>query len=280
MADAQRPPDEPDALAAADEVLDPADLALVSRALEAVRFLRPSEDEPDADPVDDAPPHHAEPMPPWVWDRVSAALAAQAPAGRQRSPRWLRWGGGLVAASVAVLAIGVAVTAFSGGGDEPVMVAGDTAPKAGANLEAPSTLSFAGIVPPALRLVDTQTDYTATQLGDQVTDVLTDLGMEPEAARSAMQQAPVTVAVPEPVDLLQSARSLRDCVTKLTKLATSTALLVDWATFEGREAGVVVTPEYASTDTGTMSLPDTSELDIWVIDDDCDVQARMHIRMR
>ncbi len=233
----------------------------------------------------DADPGPSEAMPPWVWARMTSALATEGGAERRR-PGWIRWGGGLVAASFAVLAMGVAVTAFMGGGSEESVVA-DAAPEA--LLSAPSagarsglaqapTLSFAGMVPPVLRMTDSQTDYTPAGLGEQVTDLLASMDMAPEAAMTAMSSAPVELAVPdpEPSGILESPRSLRDCVTKLTDLATSTALLLDWSTYLGEDAGVIVTPEYSEAD---PTEPDMRELDVWVIDHDCDVKMGLHLSL-
>lgn len=231
----------------------------------------------------EADPGPSEAMPPWVWARMSSALAAEGGAERRR-PGWIRWGGGLVAASFAVLAMGVAVTAFMGGGSEESVVA-DAAPEA--LLSAPSaearsglaqapTLSFAGMVPPVLRMTDSQTDYTPDGLGEQVTDLLAEMDMAPEAALAAMRSAPAELVVPDPTPsgILQSPRSLRDCITQLTDLATSTALLLDWSTYQGEDAGVIVTPEYPAAE---PAEPDMRELDVWVVDHDCKVKMGVHL---
>lgn len=233
----------------------------------------------------EADPGPSEPMPPWVWARVSSALATEGGAERRR-PGWIRWGGGLVAASFAVLAMGVAVTAFMGGNSDQAVVA-DAAPEA--LLSAPSAaarsgvsqapmLSFAGMVPPVLRMTDSQTDYTPTTLGDQVTDLLASMDMAPEAAMAAMKSAPAELPVPdpEPSGILESPTSLRDCITELTDLATSTALLLDWSTYLGEDAGVIVTPEYSESQ---PTQPDMRELDVWVVDGDCDVKMGLHLSM-
>lgn len=266
---------------------DSAAFAHVTQALGALTFLRPDGESRTDD----------EPMPDWVWARLSDALAAEATPSR-RAPAWARWGGGLVAASVAVLAIGLAVTSFSGSGD-PAAVVADAAPEAataplGASLpqgdavaarsaigERP-TLSFAGMVPPALRLIDSQTDYTSEQLEGQVSDVLEAMDMEPASAMAALKAAPAELALPEALDpapggMLLSSRSLRDCITKLTKVATSTALLVDWTTYDGQAAGVIITPDYP--DTGAAE-PNMREIDVWVVDHDCDTEMTFrHMRM-
>lgn len=289
-------PNPDDALRSADGI-PAADEAWVRGLLADLDFLRPEpDDEATAEPASD-------PMPPWVWAQVSATLAAETGTARRR-PAWMRWGGGLVAASVAVLAIGAAVTVFSGstgptGGDGTAVVAGtqpeaammnaqpeaammkEAAPAmaAASDLRAAPTLSFAGMVPPALRLMGSQTDYTAEELQDQVVGMLEQLEMAPAQARAALEQAPAELAVPDPEPplMMQSPAMLRECITRLTQVATSTALLIDWATFHGEEAGVIVVPEYPASG---ASVPDVTELDVWVVDHECDVQDDDHVTMR
>ncbi len=201
-------------------------------------------------------------MPEWAWDRVAAGLAAEAadrsanghPSTGSRGPsRLLRWGGGLVAASLAVVAIGTAVT-VSGGSDADVVAgeapaasqfaesapmaeeagtAADGAVAAGV-LEAPQQLSFAGMVPPAQMLVDSEMNYTADSLASQVTTVLKRFGAD-ERAKSPAEPAPAVIesAKMPTTGFTASEQTLRDCITQLTRFAESTALMVDRADFEG-----------------------------------------------
>jgi len=252
-----------------DDDIDPDDIAAVEQALAGLDFLRPDGPAP------------VEPMPDWAWDRLSTALAAEtaratsAPAyGRSRLARW---GGGLVAASVAVVAVGVGVTAFQGSGGGAV-VAGDAAAPAASmaalSAEAgPERLAFAGISP-AQMLVDSDTDYTAAGLRSQVRSVLSSFGVgdEEQAKQMMTADAPVeieTAGVPT-TGFLSSEQSLRDCITKLTRDAEATALMVDRSTYEGQDAGVVVAPE----EEPLASAPDMNELLVWVVDEDCDILVR------
>lgn len=255
-----------------DDDVDPAELAAVQQVLAGLAFLRPDE---TGSPDETQP----EPMPDWAWDRISTALAAQAVAAPSPGrSRLARWGGGLVAASVAVLAVGVGVTAFQGSGAGDAVVAGDAAAPAASmaalSAEAgPERLAFAGISP-AQMLVDSDTDYTAAGLRSQVRSVLSSFGVGDE------QQAKQVMAADAPVELetdgvpatgfLSSEESLRDCITKLTRDAEATALMVDRSTYEGQDAGVVVAPEAAPA----TSVPDVSELQVWVVDEDCDILVR------
>ncbi len=101
---------------AAEAAFDDARPDEITAALAGLAFLDPAREADLADP----------PMPDWAWDRLVAALdteAAQRPAPDNvlaftprpatetaRPSRALRWAGGLVAASVAVVAVGVAVS--------------------------------------------------------------------------------------------------------------------------------------------------------------------------
>ena len=301
MAD-QDVPDVPEADVPEADVSQ-ADLAWIAEELTALRHLDPVADLPDA-----------EPMPAWVWVRLQGAIAAEqaggagAPAAAaatdaevidlasRRPGRVTRWAGGLVAASVAVLAVGVGVTAFrggdSGGGS---VVAGEiaqasalsapadakafgasAAPSAAAAdtqvLEAPEAMSFAGISP-AQMMVASDTDYTADGLRTQVRSVLSKFGIGDKQQAETVMAGPAEVepsAMPGP-GFLSSEESLRDCITKLTEDAQATALLVDNSTYEGQEAGVVVAPEVEAP---AISVPDMSTLAVWVVNEDCDILVK------
>ena len=293
------------------EELDPATLAALRGALGDLDFLRP-----DA-PLGDTP------MPDWAWQRIATALDDER--GTAPGPRrgWTRWAGGLVAASVAVLAVGVAVTSFSGSGGGDVLVAeGAPTPSVAAqatpdalteqaepltaaapqpevnadsnglaedpsttdssaaapDLSIPGMLSFAGMVPPAATVVGSQTDYSTPQLETQVASMLDEMDMGMPRMKQAMEEPPTVLDVPlvPAAAVQQVSQSLRDCVTRLTKVANSTALLVDWSRVDGEDAGVVVVPEYDGAD---QSAPDLRELDIWVIDPECDVRVTVHMSM-
>jgi hypothetical protein len=263
-----------------DPTLDPAEQAWIAGLLGDLTDLRP-----------DAPPA-GEPMPAWVWARLEGALAAEqgaadtsdlglvASAGgaAPRRGRATRWAGGLVAASVAVLAIGVGVTAFRGGATSSTVVAGEVvstatalkaaaAPNDAAALAQPPQLTFAGMVPPTLRLMDSRTDYTDTGLRSQVTSVLQRIGMTPQTTTAAdLANPPTTVSLEHvsPTGFVTSAQSLRDCITRIMKSEATTALLVDMSTYDGKDAGVVVAPDYSAS-----SVPDMSQWDVYVVDPTC-----------
>jgi len=274
--------DIPDAAHAADEWLDPAESAGVQQALGQLAFLRPDGGDP------------AEPMPMEVWARLSAALAEEAahrsppatptriagePAPRVSRP--IRWGGGLIAASVAVVAVGIGMTVVRDQSPDVAVVAGDagamSAPALAEALTAPQNLSFAGMVPPVRMLVDSDMDYTATGLRTQVASVLKRFG-------AGTQEKGVEAAVPAAVDaaalpstgFTSDEQSLRDCITKLTALADSTALMVDRSTFEGQDAGVVVTPEYGA---GAAASAAPDQWRVFVVDPDCELKLAIQITL-
>jgi hypothetical protein len=272
-----------------DPTLDPAEQAWIAGLLGGLTDLRPE----DAPTGAGAGPSTDEPMPAWVWARLEAALTAEQASGTAsdlglvatagstapRRGRATRWAGGLVAASVAVLAIGVGVTAFRGGATSSTVVAGEVvstsstalkaaaAPNGDAALTQPPQLTFAGMVPPTLRLMDSRTDYTDTGLRSQVTSVLQRIGMTPQTTTSAdIANPPTTVSLEHvaPTGFVTSAQSLRDCITRLMKSDATTALLVDMSTYDGKDAGVVVAPDYSASAT-----PDMSQWDVYVVDPTC-----------
>jgi hypothetical protein len=262
-------PDDPDHV-------DPDDLALVESLLRGLSDLRPA-DAPRGGPVGSD-----DPMPEAVWQQLATALAAQSvarpAAGGTRTSRTARWAGGLVAASVAVVAIGVAATVLRSGGGTAVVAgevptsaavevakvapptpsalaasafaAAEAAPPApsttaGADQAADSTSadSTAGGVQPAARVVlDSQTAYQPATLRTQVSSMVKDAGFA--TLREAMTKQPPTSAMPVEGGFTGSWQRLRDCVTRLTSSDQKQALVVDRGTYSGVDAGVVV----ASTD--------------------------------
>jgi len=289
----------------ADEDTDPAALAFAAEALARLAFLRP--DAPEAGVAPDG--SDADTMPDWTWERISRSLAAESEIRAKAAPsagstprhasRATRWGGGLIAASVAVVAVGIGFTAMRGTTSDSAVVAGEvsaasTAADAEAfgaapaspgssaltaqDLEGPSDWSFAGMVPPAQMLVDSGLDYTRTRLGAQVRSVLDRFGAS--SAQAATKTAPVVMEAAEmpATGFMASEQALRDCITKLTNLAESTAVMVDRSSFEGQDAGVVVAPEYADPASASPT-PDMSRMQVWVIDPDCNVTTAIELTM-
>lgn len=286
--------------------LDPADLAVVARALDTVSFLRPPGDQ--ASPGTDETDIDADPMPLWVWERLHTALAAESAgqsAGHERgrgfAGRTRRWTGGLVAASLAVVAVGVALTVLRPGGGQILATVAE--PTAAAKVAAASafaapadaaadTASAAeaavggGEPAPAARMVlDSHTDYRPASLRDQVTTMVKTAGFS--TLREAQTKQPPVPAMPVADGFTTSWQRLRDCVTWLTQSEEGQALVVDRGTFAGADAGVVVAPsdptrtDPTRTDpsTGTAPAPTaslatpTGTFDVWVVDPQCDTVA-------
>ena len=309
------PDDVPNGVPA--EADDPADgLAVdetafpeVRAALAGLSFLRP-------EPVSD-------PMPEEVWERLAAVLAAESAArGRAeadsppgpvaapdnvvtltprsdapaRRPALHRWVGGLVAASVVVVALGVVGVVLRDGAQPPVVAAGDApapspaaasgeaigeafggaadsglapvAPTSGARLSEEMTSK----VPAARMVMASNTNYTRSGLSGQVTTLLDTVDVH--SAREAVEMPVIPVALPPEDGFTQSWEKLRDCLTWLAKSADAQALVVDRGTFEGLPAGVVVAPA-GEVDPATSPPPTTTmdsemgTLDVWVVKPEC-----------
>jgi hypothetical protein len=291
----------------ADESMTPDERA------EAERF--------DAEPFDDvraalsslsdSAASPSEPMPDWVWTRLSSALAAESSAraaathdnvvalptssAAPAEPRRFRWVGGLVAASVAILAITVGVQVMNGSssGDlvaggaakaiptavaqaggapgESAEAAAQSAPQAFA-APAPSAATADSAEQPAKMVLDSNTKYTQAGLTGQVTSLLDRINVH--SAREADQMPPQPVTLPVEGGFTSSWTSLRDCLTWLARSPGVQALVVDRGTFDGVEAGVIVIPadqvDPAQTPPPTATVPSAmGNLDVWVVDPSC-----------
>jgi len=274
----------------------------------------------------------SEPMPDWAWERLSAALgteaAAQAVATHDNvvalgqpappvvasEPRKFRWIGGLVAASVAILAITIGVQVTGGSSTSGGIVAADApkvistlaasltstpgaapAPQAFAAAEAgPSADAVAGgVLPsgptpgaspdlrsndtaatgqPAKMVIESNTQYTQAGLTGQVKTLLDRIGVHSAREAELMPAQPVTWPVED--GFTSSWKSLADCLTWLAKSPKAQALVVDRATFEGADAGVIVVP--AGQVDASVSPPPTATIesglgtmDVWVVNPAC-----------
>jgi hypothetical protein len=266
--------DIPDTTRSVDDPMDPAEQARVHAALGDLTFLRPDARTP------------VESMPEEVWTRLSAVIAQESMARATptaRHSRALRWSGGLVAASVAVVAVGIGMTVVRGGGSDVGVVAQDAAgASAPALAEAlaggPQGMNFAGMVPPVQMLVDSDTPYTRSGLSAQVESVMKRFGLGPSLkSQAAVAAAPMPMADELPATGFTSdEQRLRDCVTKLTSLAQSTALMVDRSTYESQNAGVVVTPDYAP---GSATTSPTGHWQVFVVDPNCELKLTIEISL-
>lgn len=286
-----------------DGELSPADAALVSGALSSVPYLDPRSDLP------------GEPMPEQVWERLSAswsslpapatepvpsapsapaastAPAAAAPvvalASQRRRTTLLS---GLVAAGVAVIAVGVGVTVLQPaatpvageaiqkappsdgppvGAAAPAPVAAVPSSQAQADTAAPESsapLALAAPAPagrsmimPTRVLTSTGTPYTAAQLDEQVGSLLATVQAQSPEQAAAM---PTPTAL-DPVGsdgVTSNMASLRDCITGLMHSASATALVVDRSSFDGGDAAIIV-------------MPGATSVDVYVVAPDCSAAA-------
>lgn len=203
-----------------------------------------------------------------VWERIEAAvsqagLAAAAASGegnsashsshsstrRLRTLPGGRWTTPLVAASVVGLALVVGANVLGGGSDpadEPALVAADAETSlAGAAVEAsvaegPQVLQ-AGFIPPARKVMELSDRLTSANVAQTVDEVLDSVGVkEPED----VLDMPTEDWQPGAAGMTSDPQVLRNCVTKVTKVPTSQALLVLRANVNGVDAGLIVVPEF------------------------------------
>ena len=215
-------------------------------------------------------------MPTQVWDRLERAIAHES--GRRMGVvvevvprrRALRWVAPLVAVSAVVLGVMVVANlpADSGdvvasGGADVIASSESVAPLAKA---ASPSIAQAGFVPPTMTIVDSAQDFTPESLRAGVTAVLDQLGVRSVADLDEM--------APPPSEPPADEAALRECVTDITESATSQALIVIRATYEGDEAGVVVIPAVMMGDVTTLDLSRISDptLHIFVVGPQCGAQ--------
>ena len=244
------------------------------------------------------------PMPEAVWAHLHDALAAEAVerAGADHADvvvltptnhpsRTMRWAGGLVAASVAVVAVSLAVGAMRAGSDDPVTVAGGaaitTAPAATAQdraAELAATPEAAtgdtmvaqavpAVVPAARMVMSSKTDYLPEQLPEQVVSLVKKAGFT--TLEEAMAKVVPQTSMPVADGFTASWEALRACLTWLTQSPGTQALIVDRATYAGNDAGVIVAPATVPADDSQTSSPTVTvesrygAFDVWVVDADC-----------
>lgn len=235
-------------------------------------------------------------MPDFVWEQLSTVLALEQasrtgggagseilsfPTGGRRR---LNLTSGLIAASVALLAVGIAVVALRPTASTDVVagsVVADAAPQSDAAASAPLPESAlgspevlqAGFVPPARAVTQTDMAYTPENVVGQIDALLDGYGMDSAAEMMAMQSPPAMKKAMRTNGFMASDEALRNCITMLTQSERSQALIVDRAEYMGSDAGVIVIPAFMAID---ISTPPPSELpvtlDIWVVGPNCGEQ--------
>lgn len=204
-------------------------------------------------------------------EELSAAVGQPVVSHRRRILPGSRWTTPLVAASVVGLALVVA-TAVVGNrsANDPAVVASD------AGVESPDASSFeaaealevaaspstaprivqAGFIPPARKVMDLSGELNSSELAQTVDAILEDAGViEPTDVLEMPEEEWVAGSDGMTSDL----QVLRDCVTKVTKVETSQALLVLRANVNGADAGLIVVPEFM-VDMNEMAGMDTEKM--------------------
>jgi hypothetical protein len=115
------------------------------------------------------------------------------------------------------------------------------------------------MIMPTRVLMTSGTDYTSAGLDQQVDGLLSRAGaMTPELGKA--MPTPVALTPVGTDGFTADVAALRDCITGLMHSSSATALIVDRATFDGGDAGIVV-------------VPSSDRLDVWVVGPDCTASA-------
>jgi hypothetical protein len=272
--------------------LTPEQLTLVAEALSEVRFLA-AEESPRGVTTSSSSAHSST-IPPDVWVRISASLEAESAAGQPRlaSVTTLRsrrrWLPGVAAAAVAVIAVGVgaammrpaAVTVADAPAAAPVPATNipadarkSAAPADAAAMSAevlanpmvggtaPTTRSM---IMPTRMLMSSGTQYTSTQLDTQIDGLLSQVGASTPELMSAMP-TPAAVTTVGTTGFTADLNALRDCITGIMHSHSASALIVDRATFDGGDAGIVIVPQ-------------AQQIDVWIVGPECSSTAPRVLR--
>ena len=231
----------------------------------------------------------APPMPPEVWERIEGALAAQppftpsgeAPAAAVAAPapvtdlsehRQRRRSRALpiLAGAAGLVLVGAVVVPAMRAGNAPAPVA-DQAEGAPASVVAapdPSPDMVAAPKSAAMprMMISTGTDYASATMPDQVEPLLQTAGLTDAAAVATMSStAPTDVPPVGTGGFTSSPESLADCMGRLGMTPEGPpALVVDRATYDGADVGVVVTVNTLPTDAGEPAV-----LDVIVVGSEC-----------
>ena len=262
-----------------------------------------------------------EPVPAHVWERITTVLDAEDPtwaqtegyvsdvssAGRRRLPR-SRWTTPLIAASVVALGVAVGASVWgpfgepSGDGVTATVAEEDPAasnvsaeaPELAESVEAESLARAdsvsvptpqvvqAGFIPPAKKVMDLGEDISFAQITDTVDEILTGVGITEPADVLEMPEETWDAATD---GMTSDPKVLRDCVTKVTAVETSQALLVLRASVNGIDAGLLVVPEFMVDMNKMLSMnadqmrsmgPDMGVTTIYVVEPTCGMRERSH----
>lgn len=199
-------------------------------------------------------------MPDDVWARISGAIEAES-AARKAKPHRGAWLGGLAAASVAIVAVGLLAPT---GTQAPAPVAAEAADVAvaAAPMVAAKTVSEN---PPARTVLASGQHYEPSRLREQVYRLLDTAGASNTRLMANVETDPTPT---EGTDgFTATVEGERACLNGLTQ--ADQALVIDRAEFLGLDAGIVVLPPEASSHPGSFEVfvvaPDCSVTDPQVI---------------
>jgi hypothetical protein len=274
---------EPESLGDAAEL----DQEWVIEALAGLDFLDPNR-------VTDEP---VERMPDAVWEQLATVLSLEQasrsgggasseilsfPTGGRRR---LNLTSGLIAASVAILAVGIAVVALRPATNTDVVAsnapAGSVAAESSADpaaeaapfaASAPQVVQ-AGFVPPARAITQSDMAYTPENVVGQIDSMIDGFGMTSPLEMLTMDSPKTMKKAMRTSGFMASEEKLRNCITMLTQSDQSQALIVDRAQYMGSDAGVIVIPAFMAIDVSSpppSNMPIT--LDIWVVGPNCGEQ--------
>lgn len=261
----------------------------------------------DAEPV--------EGMPTYVWEQIATALSLEsadrvvpdspAPLGSDPSvlelesyrkrPIGGKWVGGLVAVSVTFFAVGIGINVLNSNSTDQNFVVAD-APIQPDQVVDPGSPDFAspqimqaGFVSPSVEVMESGSEYNTSNLKENVSRMLSKIGIEkPMDIFMTPVQSMDAKEMNNATGMTGSWESLRKCVTEITKSDSSQAILVDRATFQGMDAGVIVIPiamfkgmDVATTNDQRVQLAlnleslgaDLGALDVWVVGPGCGTLA-------
>ena len=277
----------------------------------------------DAEPFEPVPAHVWERITTVLdaedpaWAQTEGYVSDVSSAGRRRLPR-SRWTTPLIAASVVALGVAVAASVWGPFGEpsgdgvtatvasqtiaEPAVAEEDAAstdvseeaPELAESVEAESLARAdsvsvptpqvvqAGFIPPAKKVMDLSEDISSAQIADTVDEILTGVGITEPADVLEMPEETWDAATD---GMTSDPKVLRDCVTKVTAVETSQALLVLRASVNGIDAGLLVVPEFMVDMNKMLSMnadqmrsmgPDMGVTTIYVVEPTCGMREPSH----
>ena len=234
------------------------DEPLFDETLAELAFLGPDQVQP------------AEAMPAAVWDRLSDAIRAEAPlvsggplatvlamSPRRRS----RWVSGLVAASVAAIAVGVVVQVVRTPSPEVVVaeagVAGAPAAAEADQTKLKTSLGVSGETMPARQVIASGANYTRTTMQDQIGDLFERIGVaDASAMASIIQESPENL-IEGNTGFTAKVETIKACIAALIEPGDVGTVVIDRAMFEQQEIALI------------LDLTPSKKFKAWVVGLDC-----------